>query len=180
MIDLFSYLTNQVDFSFDSNQLKKSIFNSKRKNFKELKGILKVGTSNGDRLIIKDDKKYKNKFEISINTPTISFKIFEHDRILQKYVSNQFHSQKKINLPFQSELTGIVIDQIINNNRSDLTKYEDCMHYHMTMLDCFQLHFQNFMIKKYQNVQLLKDGERIIIIKYHILRYLAFTAITYS
>ncbi len=36
------------------------------------------------------------------------------------------------------------------------------------------------MIKKYQNVQLLKDGERIIIIKYHILRYLAFTAITYS
>ena len=148
MIDLFSYMTGQGDLIFNTDQLKKAIFNSKRKNYKELKGVLKVETKRGDKLIIKDEKKYNNRFEISIFTPSVSFKIFEHNRLVKKYVSNQFHSQTEINLPYQSELTGRVIDQIINTNDSDLTPYEECIPYHMNMLDYFQLHFSKFYDKK--------------------------------
>ena len=56
----------------------------------------------------------------------------------QADINMQDHSHT---FPFQSELTGYVVDQIIDTGKSDLTPYTECMQYHIPMLDAFNTHF---------------------------------------
>ena len=52
-IDLFSFITNDSNFNFDCNSLDEAIYESKRKNFKELKGSFKLKTKKWRCLVIK-------------------------------------------------------------------------------------------------------------------------------
>lgn len=44
---------------------------------------------------------------------------------------------KKFIIPYQSQLTHIVVKQILNNGICDLTTYKDSLKFHIPLLECF-------------------------------------------
>jgi predicted dehydrogenase len=140
MIDLLAFLTGQNDFMFNTSEIDKIIVDSKRIGFMELKGMLKIQTSQGDTLVLNDRDKYVENFEISISNDSIQFKIYEGYGLIVKHTSDNKTYEEKIEIPFQSELTGYLVDQILDTGESDLTPYVECMKYHIPMLDAFNDH----------------------------------------
>jgi hypothetical protein len=141
MIDLLVFLTEKTDIIIDTNELENIIIDSKRNGFKELKGTLKIQTSRGDILVLNDRDKYAENFEISISNDSMQFNIFEGDGLVIRHITNNKTREEKISIPFQSELTGEIVDQIIDKGVSALTPYEECMQYHIPMLDAYNKHF---------------------------------------
>jgi hypothetical protein len=140
MIDLLVFLTEKMDIKINTNELENIIVDSKRNGFKELKGTLKIYTSRGDTLVLNDRDKYAENFEISISNDSMQFNIFENDGLVIRHISNNKTREEKISIPFQSDLTGSVVDQILDTGESDLTQYEECMQYHIPMLNAFNNH----------------------------------------
>lgn len=141
MIDLLVFLTEKTDIKINTNELENIIVDSKRNAFKELKGRLKIYTSRGDTLELNDKDKYDENLKISISNSSIKFNIFEGDGLVIRDKSNNKTHEEKISIPFQSELTCSIVDQILDSGESDLTPYEECMQYHVPMLDAFNEHF---------------------------------------
>ena len=141
MIDLLAFLTEQTDYEFDISGLENVIIESKRNGFKELKGVIKINSIRGDTLELIDKDKYDEKINISISNKSLKYDIFESYCLVIKYKSNCEKQKDKISFPLQSELTGKLVDQIIDTGKSDLTPYNDCMIYHIPMLDAFKIHF---------------------------------------
>jgi len=141
MIDLLVFLTEKTDIKINTNELENIIVDSKRNAFKELKGTLKIYTSRGDTLELNDKDKYDENLKISISNSSMKFNIFEGDGLAIRDKSNNKTHEEKISIPFQSELSGSIVDQIFDTGESDLTPYEECMQYHVPMLDAFNEHF---------------------------------------
>jgi hypothetical protein len=141
MIDLLAFLTEKTDIKIDTNELENIIFDSKRNGFKELKGTLKIQTSRGDILVLNDKDKYAENFEIFISNDSMQFNIFEDDGLVIRHITNNKTREEKISIPFQSDLTGSIVDQILDTGESDLTAYDECIKYHIPMLDTFNEHF---------------------------------------
>ncbi len=140
IIDLFIFLTEQTDIIIDTSELKNIVIDSKRIGFKELKGILKIHTGRGDTLELNDIDKYDGNHKISISNGNIQYDIFESKGLVIKNILDNKPHEEKISIPFQSELTGNIVYQILATGKSDLTPYDECMQYHIPMLDAFNNH----------------------------------------
>ena len=141
MVDLLAFFTEKTDFEYDVSGLNKTIIHLKRDGFKALKGKFNIRTERGDVLELIDSDKCDSDTQIWISTDSVQYNINESKGIVVKHVSDAENQQNKIKIPFQSELTGNIIDQIIDTGKSDLTSYDECMKYHVPMLDSFNDHF---------------------------------------
>ena len=140
MIDLLAFLSGEKEFIFNIGGLEKTNIDSKRKGYKELKGTLKIQTSRGDILVLNDSDKYNENLKISISNGSMQFNIYEGQGMIVKHTSDNERQEEKISIPFQSDLTGSIVDQILDTGESDLTPYDECMQYHVPMLDAFNAH----------------------------------------
>ena len=140
MIDLLAFFTENTDIKINTNELEDIIVDSKRNGFKELKGTLKIQTSRDDILVLNDSDKYNENLKISISNGSMQFNIYEGQGMIVKHTSDNERQEEKISIPFQSDLTGSIVDQILDTGESDLTPYDECMQYHVPMLDAFNAH----------------------------------------
>jgi len=141
MIDLFAFLTGRTDFDFDIDGLDNLIVDSKRNGFKELIGSFTIRTEGGDILELIDNNKYVGDMMISISYDNLRYEIIESKGLVFKHSSDLNPVKDTIYVPLQSELTGSVVDQILETGASSLTLYDECMRYHIPMLDAFNKHF---------------------------------------
>lgn len=140
MIDLLIFLTGQTDIKFDVEHLDNNIYPSKREGYKELRGKLIISTGRGDILEMFDRNSFGDDPEINIATNRIKF-IINESKGLMVHQSDMGTQENDITIPFQSELTGQLSDQIIDTGQSDLTPYTECMQYHIPMLDALNEQF---------------------------------------
>ena len=147
MIDLFVFLTEQTDIKIDTTGLENIIINSKRNGFKELKGTLRVKTKRGDTLELIDSNEFDESLIISINTDNEKYDIFESKGLMVKYLSDNEPQEDEIQVEQVSELTGSIVDQILEKDESDLPTYDECMEYHIPMLDAFNDHISKVIGK---------------------------------
>ena len=64
-------------------------------------------------------------------------------------VSNFPINRKEKNLfPFQSEITSMYVDQIIREKEPRLVDYENCMNYHILMVNAFNNHLSKVLNKE--------------------------------
>ena len=133
-------MTEKTDIKIDTNELENIIFDSKRNGFNEFKGKLKIHTRRGDTLALIDKVKYDDSHTISISNGNIQYNIFEREGLVVKHISENEIQEDNLKIQFQSELTGSIVDQIIDTGKSDLTTYDECMRYHIPMLDAFNNH----------------------------------------
>ena len=139
MIDIFVFLTEQNNYKFDINDLSNQKYVAKRKGFQELKGEFKVHSSRGDTLQLFDVNVLpKNNFRIIIKSNEEETIVDETNRLVMVKSKNYMEN---ISIPYQSEITGFILDDIINTGSSDLVTFNECMGYHVEMLNAFNKQF---------------------------------------
>ena len=148
-IDLFLYLTSQDTLSFRNDDLVKKIIHSKRENFFEIKGKLYAETERGDKLELIDDKNYdKEFFQIEIYYKHNEIKVDEINKRFKIISESKEVLEEKIEIPFQSDQTGILVDKLFDTNDLSLPTLSACMKYHIPMLLSFNDYFSKVMKKE--------------------------------
>ena len=144
MLDLFSFLVGNNNISVEDISLKKKIYKSKRNGFLDFKGSLLFSTNGGDKLFISDFEGSKSLGAVRIEGKDFTYIIFEND-------SKVFSFEKKESLLFtqgsflflkQSELTNIIIENLIDKDDVDLTRIEESYHFHKLILNIFSQHIK--------------------------------------
>ena len=150
-IDLFSFLTDSNFISINYDQLEKSIYPSKRNGFVELRGKLRVNTGKGDYMDLIDTDSLEHAFSIiKIESDDISFEITESKKLLL-YTNGKIDTvqKKRIDIPYQSDLTGSIVNQILTKGESDLISFEASSKIHKPLLNAFNNHLFEVTGKKY-------------------------------
>jgi hypothetical protein len=143
-IDLLAFLSNDLSYDINFNNLEKRVFPSKRNGFIELFGSYTGSSTLNNQFSIscthKKDGSYKKHQVIRITHQTEEIVINEGEGSV-RFIdtgSNEITQIKKIKVLYQSELTHIQVNQILNSCDSDLTPIEDSFEIHKPMLKLFR------------------------------------------
>ena len=146
-LDIFEWISGSRVIEIDINSLDKEIFESKRQGFFEFTGMINANFSNENKmsLISTTDN---NLSLISISAPGISLELSESSgEMIVKTEAESY--QKKFITPFQSELSGIIAKQIIQNKEKPLLpSYLESARQHKLMLNAFISHYGKIINKK--------------------------------
>jgi len=151
MIDLFAFLTGETLFSLNATGLAEEVYQSKRNDFIELGGVLKAYNSRGDQLTLIDEKGSKHHNMLSINTRNHRYKInHSNGKIFSAHRDDGWEEREELfQLPLQSELTHLAVQQILDTGSCDLTPLKDSYVLHKPMLEAFNIHLSKMNGVKY-------------------------------
>lgn len=136
-IDLFQYLCNsRDDITIHSEALNNIVYESKRPGFEEYKGTITVQAGENTLNL--------SCFEGEYKLPSIV--IYSHDKswlVVESnpsYVVNLSDNNAELirqpfDIPFQSRLTNILVEQIMQKGSCALPSYEESMAIHIAFLD---------------------------------------------
>jgi hypothetical protein len=145
-IDLFSYLVDDSSLKIVDVNFSDSILKSKRgENFYEVNGSIKCVIGKHSLLMSCEENK-DITLNIKIKNGNINNSI---DEIKEIWIhnTNGLTNSKRINIPYQSDLTGKLIDSIINKN-CRLASYEDSNKHHIPLLVAIREHLSKILNKK--------------------------------
>ena len=146
-IDLFSYLVNCSDLKIVKTNFSDNILKSKRsKKFYEVNGLMEFKTGIHSLKIFCQHKEDKS-LHIKIKNKNIEHFFKEDKGILQSKV-NGLIEIKNQNLPYQSDLTEKLINNLIDKNKCDLTIYKESRIYHHLLLSAIKPHLSKILKKK--------------------------------
>ena len=138
-LDLFGYLSNDFGFVFDVSSLNQQIYSSKREGYIELGGVLKAENGLGSvslRCYMSGEAPSlvvinTNQFSCIVNE--VGDKTFWADKLNHwRYEVGDF------NMPFQSQLTHLVVEQVLKTGSCELTCYEQSMALHLKVLEAIE------------------------------------------
>lgn len=143
-IDLFAYLTDQTEFRMDSSYLDQKIIPSKRPGFIEFVGTLTGVADGGHRITIISYPDGNVPPLVQINSDKVRCMIRENER--KAFISGEKNGWNWEEIPYihpyQSELTHLAVQQILDTGSSDLTPYLTSWKLHLPLLDAFMEHLQ--------------------------------------
>lgn len=138
-IDLFLYLCGTDLLSLNSSQLG-DVVESKRKGFYEIVGTLQ-GSTTGANIKIVSQEDAKSPYTILIRNDLFSCEICP----LRNEVTYSPNNKIEMKTPFQnllqSQLTGIMVRDILQTGTCDLPRYGFSQAIHLLLLDTFNHHF---------------------------------------
>jgi predicted dehydrogenase len=147
-IDLIAYLTNvrdyeilNMDFNNEVYPAYSSITGSRESKYLEFYGSMKGKFSNGTYFNFTCLKKMQSPFQVSIVTDKNIIHIYEELGIM--YVGDQRLDEKweikttTFSMPYQSDLTNLIVEDLILNRNSVLTVFEESMDLHLPLLNSF-------------------------------------------
>lgn len=143
-LDLLSFLTEHNRITLDGSGLDKSIQQSKRKGYKEFTGILKGATDNGSAISLLDYKGTIAPSVIHIHGKNSSFIIFENQGKALMAQCDTDYAWKEVPFPkpYQSQLTNLVVQQVLDTGECALTPLEESFCIHKPMLETFNAHLE--------------------------------------
>lgn len=150
-LDLYQFLTGFTNCEYDNEKLIEKSFNSKRMGYTEFYGSVEFFTNKGkltlecekgesayDQIIISTEEEY---IEINENT--------KHAIIMSNGKQDTIHIS--MDIAYQSNLTNVVMEQLIDTEECELCTYEESAYLHKVMLSCFLNH-----INKYSSEEVTK------------------------
>lgn len=149
-IDIFSYLTKQTNYSLLTEGLNKKLYPSKRSGYVEFCGILSGRTERGDIFNFISQENSSSTPLMTIVSLNKKFVIDESKAFLVSLVNNNW-TTSKITVPYQSCLTGNLIEDILLYNNSLLTEYEESMKLHLPFVSSI-LDFYNKITGNITNI----------------------------
>jgi predicted dehydrogenase len=146
-IDHFEWLTNSIPLEMYSNNLDPILRKSKRNGFIEFSGTLEVKYTNNNNLILKSDfSSEDNSFIIFIEGDGFSIKIDE-SKSMYEIQSTDNNDLVKMKVPYQSELTNIVVDEVFSEGDIRLTPYKQSAVQHKLFLKTLNKHAEKILKK---------------------------------
>lgn len=152
-IDLFAYLTGDASIELDGSGMDKDLYKSKRGGFVEFGGYLTGRSSRADTISLVDYKTDKGaSISLHIVCDNSEFLIHETDGVVthSEKKSDWEVKKEKVNIPFQSELTHLAIQELLDDETSDLTPVEESFMLHKPMLETFNRHLGKISRKLYE------------------------------
>lgn len=128
-IDIFMHITGQHVFSFNIDQLLPVVIDSKRAGYVELLGKEQFTSKNGSRLILSSLPEYNGKSHVIIKNENTVIEFNEGN-------GEMMVNGNKITFPthLQSELSGILVDELLSTGSCRLTDYDTSSLYHIGYL----------------------------------------------
>ena len=133
-IDLFAMLSEKQDFEVDTSMLEK-IIDSKRPGYIELIGTIDGKSVSGNYHFSLTSQNNCNSFSIHISTEKYLITIFESQKKAYIETEDSEEIEKEVKINYQSELTGIIAEQILLNGFSELTPYNESANLHIQFLE---------------------------------------------
>lgn len=146
MIDIFLYLTGETTYSIETRWLNEKIEESKRGGYIEMTGTLKITTPKGNELTLISEKDFKGEKAFIIENGDILYTISEGDG----YWCYQ-NKKRKYAVPYQSQLTGVLADEILKTGGCSLTPYSLSALYHKPFIEA--------VLAKYNAIQETPDNK---------------------
>ncbi len=146
-IDLFSYIVDSSDLSITTLSLSNNLISSKRGNkFSEINGFM-VFKINDHLLSISCDENKKRSLSININCEKIKHYINEEKKKWKSDVNGLTQIQN-FHMAGVSELSGKLVDNLIENNQCGLASYEESCRLHLPLITQFRMHFSKILKKE--------------------------------
>lgn len=124
-IDIFMYLTGEDSYTINTSLLNTEIEASKRSGYIEMTGCLKVTTPKGNELILTSENGFTGKPGITIiNGPTKLFIDETHG------FWNEGEERHEFKMPYQSQLSGVLADEVLIKGNCSLSTFEQSTSYH--------------------------------------------------
>jgi hypothetical protein len=156
LLDILTFLSGSKIKKIDMSLIDKKILKSKRKGFIDFKGTLKAKTYRGDELVITN---YYDNFSpeiLQIASKNYYFHIDHYNNKVKSYkrINNKIVLQKKYQMKElnQSEMTNVMSQNILLNNKCELPDLLESYNIHKPMLAAFLEHINNFSGKKPVNI----------------------------
>lgn len=148
-IDHMAFLANSYDFKVDTTHLDKKIIESKRKGFLDFTGTLMVYFKNGNIGIFTDFPNGDSPIVAQIFSDKIAATANETTRETWISKSPDWKMKPEEQLPFQSDLTNIVAEQILKKGDCQLPTYPQSKIIHIKLLESLLKFLNSNSGKKY-------------------------------
>lgn len=144
-IDLWSYLTGEVNYELALDSIQAQIFESKRPGYKEIFGTLKgKSPSSSFSLTCNSADAVKIPLTVNIESDGLIIEIDESKKICTLKDANGQEEIINFDILYQSQLSNIVIERILTSSDCELTPFEESCAFHTPflskMLDFFKQH----------------------------------------
>ncbi len=155
-LDLFSWLTNSKLISIDNSQLGDQLLEAKRDGYIEFSGTLRATFENNNTMSLTSDiSDSKPNFIIEISGKNFSYVIEEAQSkyIFKKLSDGKILSsnEKKMSIPFQSDLTQKIAEDMLTKGMEHLTPYTDSSQQHKLLIASLICHIGKIMGEKVEN-----------------------------
>ena len=146
MIDIFLYLTEETSYAVETRYLNDEIEESKREGYIEMTGTLKVTTPKGNELTLISEKDFKGEKNYMIENGHNMFVISEGEGNWSLNGKTYQYS-----MPYQSQLTGVLADELLITGGCSLTPFNISVEYHKPFIEA--------MLAKYNTIKGTPDNE---------------------
>jgi hypothetical protein len=144
LLDLYKYITDFTNYSFDNTELEEGLADSKREGYKEFFGKFTIATNRGNATFEceKDgdaaiDMMFESKsFRVSVNEAAKKMVILDK--------SSGIRREADMDMDFTSNTTNRIVEQIIDGKKCVLVNYDESAFLHRVMLECFLDHMNKF------------------------------------
>ena len=141
------FFSSRATLKIDASGLDPKIYQANRCGFMELGGRLVAESEAGDQMCLVDNMGESGDLDISISFPgaKIAIQQLKSGMTVATWFDSQEQSSAtyKFRLPFQSELTSILVEQILIKKNSLLTTLNESELIHIPMLQAFTQHISS-------------------------------------
>jgi len=146
MIDIFLYLTEETSYTVETKFLNNKIEESKRGGYIEMTGKLEVKTEKGNILTLISEKNFDGEKNFMIENGEDMYVISEGEG---KWSLNGNIYQ--YSMPYQSQLTGVLADELLITGGCSLTSFNKSVEYHKPFIEA--------MLAKYNSIKGTPDNK---------------------
>lgn len=150
-IDYIAFITGNYDFTVDTKGIDKNPIESKRLGYLELNGTLNVYFADGSSGSFTCYNKGKAPFLIELLSSNARYisKESEKKAWFSSFDTNWKWEEKDSNIPFQSDMTDKLAEEILKNGDCLLTSYKNASKLHTTLLNSLLKFLNESSEKKY-------------------------------
>ncbi|MES2590599.1 MAG: Gfo/Idh/MocA family oxidoreductase [Bacteroidota bacterium] len=137
LLDLFAFLTKSNTIVLSNDLVDKTVIESKRSGYIEFTGTI-TGHTDQHSFHITSFPNSPAPLHIHINTPTVRYSIEEGAtaKVWVSKLENKWSwEEQTFNMPFQSQLTNIAVDELIEKGTCSLTAYKESATLHLLFLN---------------------------------------------
>ena len=144
MLDIYAFMSEQIDFKVDSAGLDKGVIDSKRQGYIEFTGELRINSPKGSLSLLSYSKSVRPSV-ITIDSEHYHINIYENRRIAEIFMYKDdkwILEEWKMDGKLQSRVTQELIQELMETGDSKLTAYEESVGFHKVLLKGFLEHLK--------------------------------------